>query len=413
MKEPSAPDELTIEYVQRARKAISGLVLRTPVLRSDRVDETCQGEIYLKAENLQWSGSFKLRGASAKVRLCSKACAKGVVAGTAGNHGQAVALAAQRQGIACDLFVPRDAPISKIAPAVRLGATLHFCEGGVDECIVEARTFADARGATLIHPFDDPQVIAGQGTIALELVDDVAGLDQIIVPLGGGGLAAGVAVAVKSRHPEVEVIGVQTEACAPYPQSLAAGRPLAVEARQTVADGIAVKRPGWWTLPLVQASVDRVVVVTEEQVGDALALLLLGAKLVVEGAGAVGIAALLGGQVTTTGQGATAVILSGGNIDEETLIAVARRSERQSGRSVVLSTTISDRPGSLARLLDQVAAAGANVVDVSHIREGVALNMAETVVEMILETRGSEHTDALVSILAGQGYEAREVYVED
>jgi threonine dehydratase len=405
----SRSDAVTLKDIERAQGAIEGLITRTPTLRVARIDEACQGPIALKAETLQASGSFKLRGASAKLRSSAAACEHGVVAGTAGNHGQAVALAARRQGVSCDLFVPEDAPVSKTAPAARLGASLHPCEGSVDDCIEEARRFAEQEGVELIHPFDDPEVIAGQGTVGLELLEDTENLRKVIVPLGGGGLASGVAIAVKTGRPEVEVVGVQIEACAPYPESLAAGKPVACQATQTVADGIAVKRPGTVTLPLISAWVDRVAVVGEDEVGDAMALLLAEGKLVVEGAGAVGVAALLGGHEPPAADGTTAVVLSGGNIDEELLIAVARRSETQHGRGVILFTTISDRPGSLARLLEWIAGSGANVVDVRHIREGVPLGIAETGVELILETRGAEHAEAIVARLTEHGYHVHEV----
>jgi threonine dehydratase len=413
MEAHSRSDSVTLADVERARDAIEGLVTRTPTLRVARIDEVCQGSIALKAESLQASGSFKLRGASAKLRSSAAACERGVVAGTAGNHGQAVALAARRQGVSCDLFVPVDAPVSKTVPAALLGASLHPCEGSVDECIEDARRFAERAGVEMVHPFDDPEVIAGQGTVGLELTQDTEDLRKVIVPLGGGGLAAGVAIAVKTERPDTEVVGVQVEACASYPGSLAAGKPVPCASGQTVADGIAVKRPGAVTLPLIDAWLDRVAVVGEDEVGDAMALLLGEGKLVVEGAGAVGIAALLGGHEPPAVDGTTAVILSGGNIDEELLIAVARRSETQHGRGVVLFTTISDRPGSLARLLERVARAGANVVDVRHIREGVSLGISETGVELILETRGTEHAEEIVASLTEHGYHVHEVMHPD
>jgi threonine dehydratase len=408
MSARSESEAVTLEDIERARAAIDGLVARTPTLRSEPVDTACGGALALKAENLQGSGSFKLRGASAKLRSSAAACERGVVTGTAGNHGQAVALAARRQGVSCDLFVPIDAPVSKTVPAARLGATLHVCDGTVHECVVEARAFAEQNGVELIHPFDDPEVIAGQGTVGLELLEDLPELRRVVVPVGGGGLISGIAIAVKARRPDVEVIGVQVDACAPWPQSLAEGRPVPVDAGETVADGIAVKSPGTVTLPLIEAWVDRILVVGEEEVGDAMALLLSEGKLVVEGAGAVGVAALLAGQLEPAPEG-TAVVLSGGNVDEEILMAVARRSETRHGRGVVLFTTISDRPGSLALLLERVAAAGANVVDVRHLREGVPMGINETGIEMILETRGTEHTESLVSALGDDGYRIHEV----
>jgi threonine dehydratase len=396
--------------IEQARKAISGLVTRTPALRVPEVDSRCGGPIALKAECLQQSGSFKLRGASAKLALSARACESGVVAGTAGNHGRALALAAGRQGVSCDLFVPRDAPVSKTEPARRLGARLHAWAGDLDDCLRAAGEFAAAEGVELVHAFDDPQVIAGQGSVGLELLEELSDLALVVVPLGGGGLAAGVAVAVRSARPEVGVVGVQVDACAPYPDSLSAGRAQAVEPKRTVADGIAVKRPGELTLPLVERWVDEVVTVGEDEVGDAMAMLLADAKLVVEGAGAVGLAALISGKVSPAGEGTTAVVLSGGNIDEEVLMAVARRSETLHGRGAVLFTRISDRPGSLARLLEKVAAAGANVIEVRHLREGLELHMAETGVELIVETRGPEHAAALVAALGDDGYEVEQRY---
>jgi threonine dehydratase len=400
---------VSADDIRRAHEAIRGSVVRTPLLSVPAIDARARGRVALKCESLQHSGSFKIRGATAKLLASTAAAERGVVAGTAGNHGQALALAAKRRGVSCDLFVPAGAPVAKTAPAARLGARLHICEGSVDECVERARAFAGAEGAEFVHPFDDPVVVAGQGTVGVELLEDVPDLARVVVPLGGGGLASGVAIAVKSERPEVEVVGVQVDACAPYPGSLEAGEPVAADLAATIADGIAVKRPGRLTLPLVSEWVDRVLVVGEDEVGDAMGVLLAEAKLVVEGAGAVGLAALLEGAEDASGDGTTAVILSGGNVDEELLAAVARRSETKQGRGIVLLTTIPDRPGSLARLLDRVAEAGANVVDVRHLREGVRLGMSETGVEMILETRGPEHAREIVASLERHGYPVSEV----
>jgi threonine dehydratase len=384
-------------------------VTRTPSLRVPAIDERCGGRIALKAESLQQGGSFKVRGASAKL-AASPGNVPGVVAGSAGNHGQAVALAARRQGVGCDLFIPVDAPVSKSGPAARLGARLHTLKGSVDDCVAAAREFAAERDFLFIHPFDDPDVIAGQGTVGLEVLEQVDDLAQVVVPLGGGGLLGGIAVAVRAARPEVKLVGVQVDACAAWPGSLDEGKPTQVSAGRTVCDGIAVKRPGELTMPLVERHVDQVVVVSDDEAGDAMALLLAEGKLVVEGAGAVGLAALLCGSVEPAEGGTTAVVLSGGNIDEEVLMAVARRSETLQGRGAVLFTRISDRPGGLAQLLEQVAAAGANVVDVRHLREGVALHMAETGVELVVETRGADHAEAIVRSLREEGYAVEQRY---
>ena len=237
--------------------------------------------------------------------------------------------------------------------------------------------------------------------------EDVSDLSRVLVPLGGGGLAAGIAIAIRSQRPEVEVIGVQVESCPSYPESLAEGRPVTVKPRSTVADGIAVKRPGEVTMPLIERWLADVVVVSEDAVGDAMAALLTDAKLVVEGAGAVGVAAIASGRVSPAEEGTTAIVLSGGNVDESQLAAIARRSGARSGRGAVLFTKISDRPGSLARLLEAVGATGASVVDVQHVRDAVDLHVSETGVELILETRDREHTTAIVSQLREREYDVQ------
>ena len=401
----AGPDEIGPERIAAARATVAADCGRTPALRLGAIDDLLGGAVALKAESLQHTGSFKVRGATVKLEALGERAANGVTAGTAGNHGRALAWAAGRRGVPCELFVPADAPIAKTEPAARLGATVQRCEGSVDECLQVARSRADQGGLAFVHPFDDPDVIAGQGTIGLELLEQVPDLTRVVVPLGGGGLASGIAIAVKSERPEAEVIGVQAEACAAYPRSLERGEPVAVDAGITVADGIAVKRPGEITLPLIERWLDDVVVVTEDEVGDAMAELLAEAKLVVEGAGAVGVAALLAGRAKPAGGGVTAVVLSGGNVDETLLAAISRRSGTRHGRGAVLFTTIADRPGSLARLLETVGATGASVVDVQHVRDAVDLHVAETGVELILETRDRGHTATIVDELRERGYE--------
>ena len=396
--------EISGEEIAAAHAAIADDVIHTPTLSLPAIDEMLGGRIALKAENLQQTGSFKVRGVSVKLASLGEECSRGVVAGTAGNHGRALAWAAKRRGIPCELFVPEDAPISKTEPAARLGAALTRCKGSVDDCVELAKERADADGLTLVHPFDDVKVVTGQAGIGLELLQDVPELAKVLVPLGGGGLASGVAIAIKSERPEVEVVGVQVEACASYPASLEKGEPVTVKPEATVADGIAVKRPGTLTLPLVERWLDEIAVVSDDEVGDAMAELLGEAKLVVEGAGAVGVAALAAGYEQPAANGVTAVVLSGGNVDESLLAAIARRSGSRHGRGAVLFTTISDRPGSLARLLEAVGATGASVVDVKHVREVVDLHVAETGVELILDTRDPEHTGQVIDDLSDRGY---------
>ncbi len=396
--------EISGEEIAAAHAAVAADVILTPTLSLPAIDEMLGGRIGLKAENLQQTGSFKARGVSVKLNSLGEECSKGVVAGTAGNHGRALAWAAKRRGIPCELFVPEDAPISKTEPAARLGASVTRCKGTVDDCLKLATERAEEDGLTLVHPFDDPKVITGQAGIGLELLDQLPDLAKVVVPLGGGGLACGIAIAVKQHRPEVEVVGVQVEACAAYPASLEKGEAVTVTPSATVADGIAVKRPGKLTLPLVDRWLDGITVVSDDEVGDAMAELLGEAKLVVEGAGAVGVAALACGYEQPAEQGTTAVILSGGNVDETLLAAIARRSGSRHGRGAVLFTTIPDRPGSLAQLLEAVGTSGASVVDVRHVREVVDLHVAETGVELILDTRDPEHTGQVIDDLSDRGY---------
>jgi threonine dehydratase len=358
----------------------------------------------LKAENLQRTGSFKLRGALAKVAALGDLCAAGVVAGSAGNHAQAVAYAARERGLRCEVFMPDSAPIAKVEAASALGAIVHLGGAGVDETFAFAHQRAEEEGLAFVHPFDDPDVIAGQGTLGLELLDDVPDIERVIVPVGGGGLVSGVAIALKSQRPEIEVIGVQVATCAPFPASLQAGKPVAVESALTIADGIAVKRPGGLTLELIKQWVDEIVVVDEDDVAEAMVFLLERAKLVVEGAGAVGVTALLSKRVQPSGDGATVVVLSGGNVDAGLLAEVARRHETQAGRRLVLTARIPDSPGSLAGLLAVVGEHRANLVDVQHIREGIDLHIRETAVQLVLETRSREHADQVTEAVRRAGY---------
>jgi threonine dehydratase len=390
--------------IERARAAGEGHVRHTPILTSRTLGARCGGEIVLKAENLQRTGSFKLRGALAKIAALGPDCQAGVVAGSAGNHAQSLAYAARARGVPCEVFMPSDASIAKSDSAASLGATVHVIDGPVDDCVAAAQERAREQGLAFVHPFDDPDVIAGQATIGLELLDDVPRLAKVVVPVGGGGLASGLAIAVKSARPEVEVVGVQVEGCAPYPESLERGLPVPAISALTIADGIAVKRPGDVTLPLIRRWLDGVAVVAEDSVAEAMVTLLERAKLVVEGAGAVGVAALLDGRVAPAREGVTAVVLSGGNVDAGLLAAVARRHETESGRRLVLLMRISDRPGALAALLTRVAATGANLVEVSHVREGLDLHVRETAVELVLETRGRDHAAEIMTALEAAGY---------
>jgi threonine dehydratase len=398
-----------IADIERARAAIADVARKTPVLPSATLQARAGGEVVLKAESLQRTGSFKLRGALNKLTALGDACARGVVAGSAGNHAWALAHAARARGVPCEVFMPNEAPLSKAEGCAALGATVRFVGTSVDEALLAARERADETGMAFVHPFDDPDVVAGQGTLGFELLEAVPGLAQVVVPVGGGGLASGVAIAVKSARPDVRVVGVQVETVAAFPESLRRGEPVEVKPGLTIADGIAVKRPGALTLPLIARWVDEVLTVAEDDVAEAMVVLMEKAKLVVEGAGAVGVAAVLSGRVKATPKGTTCVVLSGGNVDAGMLASVARLHESQAGRRLVLFTRVPDRPGSLARLLALVGEHGANIVDVEHVREGVSLHVRETAVQLVLETRGREHAHEVCAALTDAGYESRVV----
>jgi threonine dehydratase len=391
----------------RARAALGDVVRRTPVLSSRTISERCGSTVALKAENLQRTGSFKLRGALAKLAALGDACAPGVVTGSAGNHGQALAYAARVRGVHCEVFMPVSAPIAKVEATSALGAEVHLAGEHVTDTLVGAHERADEGGLHFVHPFEDPDVIAGQGTIGLELLEEVPDLAAVVVPIGGGGLASGIAIAVKEGRPDARVIGVQAEACSPVPASLRTGEPVLAERALTIADGIAVKRPGELTLALLRHYLDDVVVVPEDEIAEAMVLLLERAKLVVEGAGAVGVAALLDGRVRCPAEGTTVAVLSGGNVDPGVLASIARRHETEAGRRLVLLTRVDDRPGALARLLAVVAEHGANLVEVSHVREGIDLHVRETAVELVLETRSRDHARECVEAVVRAGYEVR------
>jgi len=409
----SDPAERTAERlasgeVREVQRVVAGIARRTPILTSRSLSERCGGRILLKAENLQRTGSFKLRGALAKLHALGP-CPEGVVTGSAGNHAQSLAYAARERGVPCEVFMPGDAPVAKVAAVRAFGGVVHPFGESVDECLAAARERAAVTGAAFVHPFDDPDVILGQATLGLELLDDVADLARVIVPVGGGGLASGVAGAIEHARPGVSVVGVQVQACPSFPTSMASGQPTTVAASATIADGIAVKRPGAITLALVQRWLEAIALVSEDDVADAMVWLLERAKLVVEGAGAVGVAALLAGAVAPAQEGATVVILSGGNVDAGLLARVAERWETGAGRRLRLFTRIPDRPGGLAALLGLVADAGGNIVHVEHVREAVALHVRQTGLELALETRGPDHAQEILHALAEAGYEVEPV----
>jgi threonine dehydratase len=409
--ESSAPASLVTEdSIEQAARAGEGVVRETPIITTRTLSERAGTRVVLKAENLQGTGSFKLRGAMAKIAALGDATARGVVCGSAGNHAQAVAYAALSRGVPCEVFMPEAAPIAKADAVQALGATLHLEGRSVDDAVAAARARAAEAGMQFIHPFDDPDVISGQGGVGLELLRQVPDMARVVVPVGGGGLISGIAVAIRSARPDVEIIGVQVEACAPFAASLEAGEPVAVDSVRTIADGIAVKRPGEITLKLIDAFVKELVVVGEDQVAEAMVFMMERSKLVVEGAGAVGVAALLAGRLAGPVDGTTVLVLSGGNVGAGLLAEVARRHETQARRRLVLSVRLPDLPGSLAALLGTVSRTGANILDVQHLREGLDLHIQETAVQLVLETRGAEHATAVRAAIEAGGYrEATEI----
>ena len=390
--------------IEAARLAGVGVVKRTPITDSAALSEKFGGSVVFKAENLQRTGSFKIRGAMNKLSSLGDAVKSGVVAGSAGNHAQAIAFAARHFGVPCEIFVPAGASLSKIESVRSYGATLS--EGGdtLSDAVALAQSRADATGMNFCHPFDDPMVVAGQATLGLELAEDISDLSLVLVPLGGGGLTGGVALVLKQINPRIRIVGVQVRACAPY-----AGTPPPDGPIITLADGIAVKSPGVFTRPLIEQFVDEIIVVEEDLVADAMVFLMDRGKLYVEGGGAVGVSALMSGQVVPAKTGTTCVVLSGGNVDLGLLPGLIRRHETQAGRRLLMYVRISDRPGGLARLLALFAQSGANLVEVEHMREGVDLHVRETGVQVVLEVRGREHADSVLAQVRAAGYPADEI----
>jgi threonine dehydratase len=391
---------VTPEDVGRAAEAVAGVARETPVLPAKRLARQVGGELWLKLENLQVTGSFKVRGAVNRLSQMTDAEREaGVLAASAGNHAQAVAWAARKLGTRATLFMPAEAPLAKIAAVHEYGGEVRLVDGLLEDAFVAARAEAEEHGGTFVHAFDDPAVIAGQGTVGLELLRQVPQIGMVVVPIGGGGLISGIATALRAAQPGVRVVGVQSEAVAPF-----AGIAPAV-APSTICDGIAVKHPGEITQPLVEELVDEIVTVSDDETAQAMVHLLERSKQVVEGAGAVGVAALMQGRVKPAEDGATVVVLSGGNVDAALLVEAIRLGETAAGRRMILATKIPDRPGGLATLLSLVAKLGANVIDVEHVRDGVDLHVRETAVQLVLQTRGPEHDEKIVAAAREAGYE--------
>ncbi|MGZ0710393.1 threonine ammonia-lyase (plasmid) [Coraliomargarita sp. W4R53] len=393
-----------------AAASLQGVIRETPLDVSDHLSEILGAPVYLKLENLQRTGSFKIRGATYRLsRLTEAERSRGVVAASAGNHAQGVALAAKTLGIPATIFMPLGVPVPKLLATRGYGADVILDGATVETPLRLAAEFADRTGAIFIHPFDHADVIAGQGTLGLELIDAIPDLDTVILGIGGGGLIAGVAAAVKARAAAlgrtIRVIGVQAENSAAYPSSLQAGEPLTVSTKPTIADGIAVARPGNLPFEMIRDLVDEVVTVSEDDIARALLVLLERAKQVVEPAGAVGVAAILAGKIQATGP--TVTVLSGGNIDPLLLQRVVAHGLAASDRYMSLQIPLPDRPGQLARVSELLAQAGANVIEVLHTRHGQGMQISEVILQLSVETRGQEHRSHVIEVLENAGFSPR------
>ncbi len=385
----------TLAEIQEARKRLQGVARETPVISSETLGRLSGRPVWLKAENLQRTGSFKIRGAFNRIsKLTDAERAAGVVTASAGNHGQAVAWAARESGVRATVFMPEDAPTAKVEATKSYGAEVVLAGRGFDDA-VQAAEERVAVGETFVHAFEDELVLAGQGTLGLELAEQLdRDVETVVVPIGGGGLATGIALALKELRPELGIVGVQPAACAPFAGLKPTG--------STIADGIAVKHPGELTRSLLEGRLDDVVTVTDAEIAGAILLVSERCKLTVEGAGAASVAALLAGKVE--GSGAACALLSGGNIDASMLIEVLRHGLTRAGRYLVVRTRVDDRPGNLAGLLALVADERANVLEVDHHREGMDLPVTGTEIELTLVMRDEAHCEELLARLDGQGY---------
>ncbi len=385
--------------ISAARERGKGVVLHTPVIPSAYLSQRFGGKVVLKAENLQRTGAFKIRGAMNKLSQLGNAKETGVVAGSAGNHAQGLALAAKHFGAKCEIFVPKGASLSKIAATKHHGATVLDGGESVDTAVAAALARAQETGMAFCHPYDDPDVIAGQGTLGLELLEDIDDLELLIVPLGGGGLLAGTALAVKHHRPNVKIIGVQASVCAPFIHGFSPdGQVL------TLADGIAVKQPGKFTKPIIDKYVDEIIEVDEDSIADAVVILMEHSKMLVEGGGAVGLSTLLTQQITPAKTGSTCIVLSGGNIDIGLIPNLVRRNETNEGRRLTIFVRLPDRPGSLASVLNICASNDANVIEVQHVREGIPLHPRETGIQLVLEVRNQKHSRFLIERISQAGF---------
>ncbi len=395
---------VTLSDIEKARETLRGVATRTPLLM-DRKLSTDSSEIYVKAECLQRAGSFKIRGAYNKIsQLNDEERARGVVAGSAGNHAQGVALAATLNGIRSTIVMPEFAPLTKVVATRDFGADVVLKGATFDEAVAHSRELQQEHGFTYVHAFDDDAVIAGQGTIGLEIHEDLPEVDTVVVPIGGGGIISGIALAIKALRPQTKIIGVQAANVPSVNTSLSVGSPTTVDAQPTIADGIAVKRPGERTLPIIREFVDEVVEVTEDEIARGVFHCAQNNRLVVEGAGAAGIAAIIAGKVELTPDEKVATVLCGGNIDGNLLARIIEQVMVRQGRYVIFKLLVVDRPGNLAEMLNHVAETGANVVEVFHQRAIWLAPLGRVGIEVILEVRDNEHASEVQMHLEKCGY---------
>ncbi|MDP9220095.1 MAG: threonine ammonia-lyase [Actinomycetota bacterium] len=400
-----APTKLpvSLDDVLVARETLTGVVRHTPLESSRPLSDLIGGPVHLKCENLQRAGSFKIRGAYFRMaRLSDAEKAAGVVAASAGNHAQGVALAAQMLGIKAKVYMPLGAPIPKLMATRGYGAEIEQLGNTIDECLVAAHAYSEQTGAVLIHPFNHPDIVAGQGTVGLEILEQCPDVQTIVVGAGGGGLLAGIATVIRAERPEVRLIGVQAEKAAAYPPSLAAGHPVPLERMATMADGIAVGCPGDVPYSIVEALVDEFTTVSEEMLSRALLYLLERAKLVVEPAGAASVAAVMAQPELM--RPPLVAVLSGGNIDPLLMLRVLRHGMAAAGRYLQFKVRVPDSPGSLSALLAMLAEADANVLEVEHVRTNATLGLDEVEIAVQVETKGPPHIEQVLKVLRAQGY---------
>lgn len=414
---PQTALPVTITQVEEAADLLTGVIEYTPVAHSRALSEQVGSEVFLKCENLQRSGSFKVRGAYVRMaKLTDAERAVGVVAASAGNHAQGVALAASRLGISARIYMPQGAALPKVAATRSHGAEVVLHGVNVDEALAEAKRFAEETGAVFVHPFDNEDIIAGQGTLGLEILEQVPDVDTILVGVGGGGLLAGLSIAIREKEKQlgkkIRIIGVQAEHAAAYPPSLAADALVPLKKVSTIADGIAVGRPGQLPFSIIKTLVDDVHTVSEDEIARALIFLMERNKLVVEPAGSVSVAALMSGSLKEKygDLGTTVCVLSGGNIDPMLMLKVIQRGLSAAGRYMTIKMMLNDRPGELTTISRIISERDANVTGVDHTRLGGALSMGDVSITIDMETKGAEHCKEVIAALEAAGYQPIVVY---